>query len=366
MRKSLKIMIIIASLIVLLILSIILFTHQTKFGSIPKGERLELIKKSPHFKNGEFQNELPTPMFVNNKGYFAVFKDFLFAKNKPEHKIPSVKTDLLHLDPKKDILVWFGHASYFIQIDGKKVLVDPVFSGSVSPVPFMTKAFSGSDAYTTDDIPEIDYLVITHDHWDHLDYETVLKLKPKIKKIICGLGVGEHFEYWGFDKNILIEKDWHETVSLENGFTAYILPARHFSGRLERNKSLWISLILKTPTFKIYFSGDGGYDNHFAEIGKIFGNIDLAILENGQYNESWKYIHMMPEQTIQAAKDLNAKHFLPVHSSKFALSIHAWNEPLKRVNDLSKKEHLSIFTPIIGEQVNLKDSTQTFSEWWNN
>lgn len=364
MKTFKKIMIITISIIVLLLITVELFTRQTKFGKLPSGERLERIKKSPNFKNGVFQNENQTPMFVNDKGYFAIFKDFIFAKNKPDKHIPSTKTDLLNLDPQKDILVWFGHASYFIQIDGKKILVDPVFSGSVSPILGMTKAFAGTDVYTTNDIPEIDYLIITHDHWDHLDYKTVMNLKPKIKTIICGLGVGEHFEYWGFDKNKLIEKDWHETAKLDDGFTAYILPARHFSGRLQRNRSLWISMLLQTPTFKMYISGDGGYNGHFAQIGKTFGSIDFAILENGQYNESWKFIHMLPEQTIQAAKDLNVKRFLPVHSAKFALSIHAWNEPLIKISALSKKEHISIVTPIIGEQVNLKDSTQTFKDWW--
>ena len=183
-RKIKKIMIFIAIIIAILAISIFAFLQQPKFGRLPSGARLERIKKSPHFKNGEFVNESVTPMFVNEKGYWAIFKEMITAKNKPDHRLPSIKTDLMHLDPKKDLLVWFGHASYFVQIDGKKILVDPVFSGSVSPLPFMTKAFEGTDRYTTDDIPEIDYLVITHDHWDHLDYETIMKLKPKIKKII--------------------------------------------------------------------------------------------------------------------------------------------------------------------------------------
>jgi L-ascorbate metabolism protein UlaG (beta-lactamase superfamily) len=355
------------SIILILGFSTFAFLRHPQFGQLPSGERMERIIKSPNYKNGEFKNESETPMFVKNKSYFAVFKDFLFAQNKPQNIIPSKKTDLLHLNPKNDILVWFGHASYFMQIDGKKILVDPVFSNSVSPVPFMTKAFKGTNIYTTDDIPEIDYLIITHDHWDHLDYETLLKLKPKIKKIVCGLGVGEHFEYWGFDKKILEEKDWNEIVTLDSGFTAYILPARHFSGRwVKRNQSLWISVLLQTPTSKIYISGDGGYDSHFATIGKEFGNIDFAILENGQYNESWQYIHMLPEQVIQAAKDLHVQRFIPVHNSKFALSIHRWGEPLQKIKALSETEKITIVTPMIGEQVNIKDSTQTFTEWWKN
>ena len=154
-----------------------------------------------------------TPMLSEGVGYYTVLKEFLFDKKdrvKPVDLIPSRKTDLLNLDPGKDVLVWFGHSSYFMQIDGKKILVDPVFSGAASPVSFNIKAFKGTDIYTTDDIPEIDFLFISHDHWDHLDYETVLKLKPKIKKIICALGIGAHLERWGFAKNIISEKNWNE------------------------------------------------------------------------------------------------------------------------------------------------------------
>jgi len=357
----------IPSLSIVLILGILIycFLQQHQFGRLPTGERMEKIKKSPHYHNGEFQNESPTPMFANNKNFFAVFKDFLFAKNKPDGTIPSTKTDLLHLKPTQEILVWFGHASYFMQIQGKTILVDPVFSNSVSPLPFMTKAFAGTNRYSADDMPQIDYLIITHDHWDHLDYKTIMKLKPKIKRIICGLGVGEHFEYWGFDKNLLIEKDWDETAQLDSNITAYIYPTRHFSGRLlKRNQTLWISVLLQTPSSTLYISGDGGYDSHFAKIGKKFNNIDFAILEDGQYNEKWRYIHMMPEQVIQAAKDLHVTRFLPVHNSKFAIAIHPWDEPLQKTKLLSAKEQIPMITPMIGEQVNLNDSLQTFSEWW--
>ena len=366
MKRNVKTkMITTISIVVVLGISIFGFLQQPKFGRLPTGERLERIMKSPHYLNGEFKNESETPMFVNNESYFAVFKEFMFAKNKPEGKIPSTKTDLLHLDPKQDLLVWFGHASYFMQIDGKTFLIDPVFSGSVSPLPFMTKAFAGTDVYSTDYIPAIDYLIITHDHWDHLDYESIIKMKPKIKKIICGLGVGEHFEYWGFDKSLLIEKDWYESAPLDSGFEAHILPARHFSGRTtKRNQSLWISILLQTPTKKIFMSGDGGYDKHFGKIGKTYGPIDFAILEDGQYNQKWRYIHMLPEQVVQAAKDLQVKQFLPVHNSKFALSVHPWFEPLQKVSDLCKTENIAVATPLLGEKVNLKDSSQQFSNWW--
>ena len=160
------------------------FMQQKKFGKLPTGERLERIKKSPNYRDGKFQNINFTPDLTEGVRYYQVIKEFLFDKSKraaPVDILPSVKTNLLSLSADKNVLVWFGHSSYFMQIDGRKILVDPVFSGNASPIN-STKSFKGSDIYTTDDIPEIDYLFISHDHWDHLDYETIVKLKPKIRK----------------------------------------------------------------------------------------------------------------------------------------------------------------------------------------
>lgn len=354
------------SIVALISIAVFAFMQHPKFGKIPSGERLERIKKSPHFVDGTFRNLNHTPQMTGDAGFSKMMKEFFFSKDKkPVGAIPSKKTDLINLTSDDDVLIWFGHSSYFIQIDGKKILVDPVFSGTASPFSFMLKAFEGSEQYSADDIPEIDYLIITHDHWDHLDYKTIKELKPKIKKIITGLGTGAHLEHWVFDTNSIIEMDWFEKTDFENGFVFHTTPARHFSGRgFKHKKSLWVSFVLQTPTIKIFIGGDGGYDNHFSEIGKKFGPFDLAILENGQYNKSWKYIHTMPEQVLQAAKDLNAKRFLPVHSGKFALANHTWDEPLKRIVDLNKTDNLSLITPKIGERVNLKDTTQKFSNWW--
>lgn len=363
-------MYIMVSILILFSTVTVITLNQAKFGKFPSGERLERIRKSPNYKNGSFQNQSITPVMAEGKSYFSVAQETLFAKKirvSPVDSIPSVKTDLLHLDINKDVLVWFGHSSYFMQLDGKRILVDPVLSGYASPFSFSVKAFKGTDRYTTDDIPEIDYLFISHDHWDHLDYETVMKLKPRIKKIICPLGVGENFEYWGFDKNAIVEMDWNESATLDSGFVANALPARHFTGRgFRRNQTLWAAFVLQTPSMKIFIGGDGGYDKHFAEIGKKFGPIDLAILENGQYNENWKYIHMLPADLLKAFADLNAIRLFAGHSSKFALSIHPWNEPLASIAASARQLHIPLMTPIIGEQVNLKDSTQKFTEWWEN
>lgn len=341
-----------------------------KFGKRPGGDRLNEIKKSVNYRDGAFQNQIPTPVFTEGVGYSKVLKEALFNGNKnkvPGASIPSKKTDLLNLDIRQDVLVWFGHSSYFIQIDGKRFLVDPVLSGYASPVSFTTKAFKGADIYKPEDIPDIDYLLITHDHWDHLDFKTIKHLNPKIKLVICGLGVGEHFEHWGYGKETIIEKDWDMEIQLDDNFNIYTAPARHFSGRgIKRNQTLWMSYVLQTPSMKIYIGGDGGYDGRFLKIGEQFGPFDLAIMENGQYNKNWAYIHTQPTEVIKAAKELNAKKLMTVHHSKFVLSDHPWHEPLDLITQLNQSEKLDLITPMIGEQVNLKDHDQKFTEWWKN
>lgn len=355
----------IAGFVVLILISVYAFTSQPSFGTLPSGANMEPVNNSAHYKEGKFQNLKHTPELTGN--FFTVMYKFFFRKSKrskPSTPLPSVKTNLLTLDADANILVWFGHSSYFIQVDGKTILVDPVFSGNASPVSFTTKSFAGSDVYSVTDFPPIDYLIISHDHWDHLDYKTILSLKSGIKQIITGLGVGAHFLGWGFNKDQIIEKDWNETTTLGDGFIVNTAPARHFSGRgLRRNQSIWTSFVLKTPNFNIYLGGDSGYDDHFATIGNSFGPFDLAILECGQYNDYWKYIHMMPEQVVQAAIDLRAKRFIPVHWAKFSLGLHSWDEPILRLVAESKKRKVNIDHPLIGEAVGLGISKE-WKEWW--
>ena len=237
-------------------------------------------------------------------------------------------------------------------------------SGIGSPIKFITKSFKGSDVYSTDDIPEIDYLFITHDHWDHLDYQSIIRLNHKIKKVITGLGTGAHLEHWGYNKDLIFELDWNEELILHPGFIVTTATARHFSGRgFKRNGSLWMSFILTTPGMKIFIGGDSGYDKHFTEIGSKFGPFDLAILENGQYDMSWKYIHMMPEEVVQAAMDLKAKMLMAVHWSKFSLALHTWDDPIRRVSEESKKKNVQLIHPMIGEEVNL-NSVGIQTRWW--
>lgn len=344
------------------------FLKMSQFGKAPSGRRLERIKQSPHYKNGKFQNQHATPLFAPGYNMGKAVYEVIIKHNPrktPVEVIPSQQTDLRGLSPERNVLIWFGHSSYFFQIDGKRFLVDPVFSGNASSVPGTSPSFEGSDVYSAKDMPEIDYLLISHDHYDHLDYKTIIALKSKVKKVICGLGVGEHFDYWGYDTGRISELDWGETLSLGDGFTIHAAQARHGSGRsLASNNTLWLSFILEAPSQKLFLGGDSGYDTHFAQIGQQYGPFDLAVLENGQYDLAIPYIHIQPEETIKAAIELGAKRLLPVHSSKFILNRHPWDEPLSRVSELAKNKPFTLATPMIGQIVDLNDNKQSFSHWW--
>lgn len=361
-------MIIAGVLIVSLIVFSFFYIRQEKFGKAPEGERLTRILQSPNFREGKFQNQSFTPDLTEGYSMFGVIYEYLFAqipRKRPTDSIPSGKTNLHNLASDENVLIWFGHSSCFIQLDGKRFLIDPVFSGNASPIAGMNTAFKGTDVYSVEDLPPIDYLLITHDHYDHLDYETILKLKTKTAKVICGLGVGSHLEYWGFDPKLLIERDWYEHVSIDSNFSIHLTPARHFSGRLfSRNNTLWCSFVIQSPTKSIFIGGDSGYDKHFKEIGDKYGPFDLALLDNGQYNKAWQLIHALPEETLQAAQDLKTERLLPVHSAKFMMANHPWDEPLKRIMELSQKSTIALVTPMIGEKVNLNQENQPFKQWW--
>ncbi|WP_286969583.1 MBL fold metallo-hydrolase, partial [Flavobacterium sp. UBA4854] len=181
------------------------------------------------------------------------------------------------------------------------------------------------------------------------------------------LGVGSHLEFWGFPSENIIEKDWYSKIELDENLTIHTTPSRHFSGRgFKRCNTLWTSFVLESKDFKMYLGGDSGYDKHFAEIGEKYGPFDIALIDNGQYNESWKYIHNLPQDVIKAMKDLKTKRVFPVHSSKFSLSLHAWDEPLKKVTELNSlsENPIPLITPMIGEIVELKNDKQEFKQWW--
>ncbi|MDR2302380.1 MAG: MBL fold metallo-hydrolase [Deltaproteobacteria bacterium] len=360
---------IMGSLAVILALGLLVFLNQDKFGAVPSGARLERVLASPNYRDGKFQNLIPTAVSGGNgnAGFFYGLKTIIFPRPRqtPSAPLPSVKnTDLKNLPDGS--LVWFGHSAFLIKLKGKTFLFDPTLSQSASPVSFTTKAFLGTHGYKVEDLPKIDYLFFSHDHWDHLDYPTVMALKNDSTKIICPLGVGAHFDKWGFDEALIFEGDWWDVFEPAEDLKITFVPARHFSGRgLTWNQSLWTGFLLEFDGKKIFYTGDGGYLPQYKEFGQKLGPVDLALVECGQYDPGWKLIHMTPEESVQSALDMLAGAAMPVHSGKFKIARHAWDDPFVRFKAASLKSNLKTVSPMIGEIVKLDElASQKFQDWW--
>lgn len=337
-------------------------------GRDPEGERLAAVERSPQYSDGQFRNQIDTPMLSNP---FDVAIALVKGRTEPTVRpaptvpLPTVKTDLKALPADRDLVIWLGHSGFYVQLGGKRMLIDPVLSPRASPIPGMSKAFAGTNVYTVDEMPDLDYILISHDHYDHLDRRTMSVLESRTRHVVGGLGTGGHFERWGWPKEKIHEADWYTALTLDAGITVHALPSRHYSGRtLTRNKTLWVGFALETPKRRLFFSGDSGFGPHFAEIGRRFGGFDLVMLDMGQYNVRWAPIHMNPEEAAQVAELLKAKALLPAHVARFSLARHPWDEPLERIEAASQGKPYRLLTPRIGEPVDLTDSGQRFAAWW--
>lgn len=366
------VLVIIISFSILLAGSISFFAVAPQIGAKAEGERLERMMTSKNYRNGKFINSVPTKMNMKAGKMMGVMWEFLTGNHKRE---PSEmirvnefnKDDLMNLEPGQDAFVWFGHSSVLIRIDDKTLLIDPVFSERASMFPFMgPKRFRYSHYVTVDMLPPLDAVLISHDHYDHLDYKTMLKLSGQVPLFFVPLGVGAHLEKWGIPKEKIIELNWWESTSFKD-LELLFTPSRHFSGRGLNNRfsTLWGSWIISGNKNKIFFGGDSGYFNGFKEIGDKYGPFDLTFLECGAYNENWPEIHMMPEETIQAHVELRGKQLMPIHWGKFNLSLHPWKEPIERANAKARGLNVNIVTPAIGEILLLNEDKDT-SAWWRN
>ena len=353
-------------------LSSTVFLGCSALGMPPSGEYLRKIQKSPQYnlRREKFvnrQQDLIEKMYEKS-GFWEMLVYFLFTgkDTKPQKKLPETRPDLklfLNASPKPKF-IWFGHSTFMVNMNGKILLFDPVFSGSAAPVSFLSKRFQ-PPVLSLEELPkEISFIVISHDHYDHLDMETVNFFRDKKLKFIVPLGVSSHLRAWGVPEENIRELDWRQSVKIENlEFTC--TPAQHFSGRrsTQGNDTLWASWVVRDAKHSLYFSGDSGYDTHFKEIGLKYGPFDLAFIENGQYDQRWRSIHMMPEDSAQAFLDLGAKEYVPVHWSMFDLSVHSWYDPIEAIEKLAKEKGIRLLTPKPGQIVEAGSQT-VFEKWW--
>ncbi|SNR52467.1 MBL fold metallo-hydrolase [Lutibacter flavus] len=366
-----RIMIGILSIFVVITLVGVAFVNVSpQFGSDAKDVSLERIRKSPNFLNGAFKNSEKT---IQNTGFkwSTIPKFFTDGNNKtPSVELPMEKLSKSYFEnePKQPRITWFGHSAAFVEMEGMNIFIDPMLGDVPAPHPLLgSKRFQKELPISIDSLPKIDVVLISHDHYDHLDYGSVVKLKDKVGQFYVPLGIKAHLTSWGIDTTKIIEFDWWESINYK-GIEFISTPARHFSGRgvTNRNSTLWCSWVLKSENSSIFFSGDSGYGKHFKEIGDKYGPFDFAMMECGQYNEQWSQIHMTPEETIIASIEVQSKLTMPIHWGSFKLALHSWDDPILRASVKAKELNIKFSTPKVGESIVLNQENFPNESWWLN
>ncbi len=366
----------IIGIISLLVAAYFLFTsYYPSFGAKFTTDSQKQYEVSEQFKNGKFENteKIAEPDDMPFSQKMSLAYKFFTAKvknSRPKEDLKVQKHDSTTISNYKGEarLIWYGHSSFLLQMEGKNILLDPMFGQVAAPHPLLgEKRFNSDFPLVADKLPEIDAVLFSHDHYDHLDYETIMDIKDKVKHFFVPLRVGAHLEAWGVPKENITELDWWQETTFE-GLTFACTPSQHFSGRKMNTgqSTLWGSWVIQSANENIFFSGDSGYASHFKEIGEKYGPFDIALMECGQYNEMWSTIHMMPEETAQAGVDVQAKKIMPIHWGGFKLALHTWTDPIERVSIKAKSLNLDIVTPQIGEPIVIKDTINNSQQWWIN
>lgn len=353
-------------LVLLVLLGFWLVPKLPAFGSPPAAAQRASFGASPQWNGETFQNTLPTEMMLPGTSYWKLMREqFRAAERAPKTALP-YRNNAWQPSDTSFHYHWLGHSTLYLQKNGLHLLLDPIFDQRASPFQFAGSApYPGMNQFSLAQLPAIDYVLITHDHYDHLDYTTIQALaKQSGIRFIVPLGVGSHLQRWGVGRERITELDWWQELELPGALRLVMTPARHFSGRgLHRNNTLWASYSFIWPDQRVFASGDSGYGTHFSEIGEKLGPFDLAFIENGQYNQAWPYIHLAPEQGWQACIDLRARWVQPIHWGKYTLALHRWDEPVQRLHAAAGADSLRLLTPIAGEPVALQPPMPV-ERWW--
>ena len=350
------------------ILIIVLYVRLApQFGGRVSTTKLQNQAVQSCYSDGKFFNQ--TDSLLHRPPWKAM-KEFWTnrAAREPKSPLPVIQPDTIHLHhpiPQGVAVTWLGHSSVLIEMDGRLILTDPMFGDRASPFSLIgPKRFNDTLPLPPDRIPHLDVIIISHDHYDHLDYGTIRALHAKTDRFFVPLGVSAHLKRWGVAAEKIFEVDWWKEIWWDN-LLFVATPTRHFSGRQmsDRNSTLWSSWVLKSPSHTVYFGADSGYGLHFSQIGDRYGPFDLTMLECAAYSVYWPTVHMVPEQTTTAHIDLNGKILLPIHWAQFNLSLHQWKEPIERLVKNVRSKNIRLATPRIGERFQLDIDTPD-SYWW--
>ena len=357
-------------LILLLLISFAAFLilQRKVFGKSPGSDERERIIASPNYTGNAFVNPVPTKMHTNPLKILKVFTQSRKTDREPPFEIPLVKhnKDGFTDPPSQELkLMWLGHVSFLIEMAGKRILLDTVVSERVSPFGFAGPKRFHEPPLPADELPHIDLFVISHNHYDHMDYSLIRKLKDRDIHFVTSLGLESTLKHWGVGANKITSLDWHESFR-QDGLEIIATPSRHFSGRspFDRNKTFWCSYVVRSEDQSIYYEADSGYFDGFREIGEKYGPFDLSLMGIGAYNDLWAVIHTFPEEAVKGHLQLNAGKMIPIHWCTFNLAVHPWIEPIERTVHEAKKKNVELIIPIPGEWV-IPGKKQSRPLWWN-
>ncbi|PAP76661.1 hypothetical protein BSZ37_09505 [Rubrivirga marina] len=337
--------------------------HPT-FGAAPEGARLDRMRRSPQWDGGAFRNPLP----MRSSGSPGAIWEWFFGGDglrTPDAPIPTVARTRADFEaPQRLRLTWLGHGTTLVEIAGRRLLIDPVFSRNASPGPLFGVARFFEPPLRLAEVPDLDAVVLTHDHYDHLDHATVRRLADRVPRWVCPLGVGAHLERWGVPADRITECDWWDEAEVA-GIRLVCTPARHFSGRFldDRNRTLWSGWAVLADEARLYATGDGGFGPHFSEVGERLGPFDATLAEVGAYNATWADVHMGPEQAVRAVEEARGGLLVPVHWGTFNLAFHGWTEPAERVVVAAEAAGVPVCVPRPGESIE-PTAPPAVERWW--
>jgi L-ascorbate metabolism protein UlaG (beta-lactamase superfamily) len=339
-----------------------------QFGAMPHDDHLAEIRTSSHYIDDHFYNDPKVDTFFSPRSTVDLLVEYVHAGDEvtPQALLPTQRYIDSTIGGQLDgpFLTWFGHSTFLYEIGDTKILFDPMLGSHASPFPFGVKRYNYKIPFDATSIPDLDFVIVSHDHYDHLDYSTIISLQAKVKKFLVPLGVGAHLQRWGVPRERIEEFDWGD-VMIDDDIAVRAVQSQHYSGRTigDRQKTLWAAWIIDAVDTKVFFGGDSGYFDGFKDHGRTYGPFDLTLLDSGQYHALWQKAHMTPEDSVQAHQDLRGDVYMPIHWSGFTLSVHPWTEPVERALEAAEKADVEIITPMIGERFHVtKDRPQV--RWW--